>query len=377
MKQKFFNITTNKGETTASIYIYGIIGSYWDGNDAKAFQKEFSQLEKDYKRINIYINSPGGSVNEGLPIFNAIKNSSVEVHTYVIGVALSFGFMIALAAPKGNAHAYKGSLLMAHTVSTYEHGNAKRMRKTADDLEKYDKVLASLIADRSGRTVDEVKKLWMDHEDHYFTPDEALEEGFIDVIEDKDAEDMPEDAQNLSYHQVAAYYDERMEEPSESLMSKIMNRLKSYTGIDNSNNKNDNMFGNKFPKLTALAKVAAASVTADLVEAANTDIANAEIEGVTLVLDSELEATSKKVTDLEADVTAKDTSILALQKKVTDKDTEIENLKKEVNTLKGKPAGDSVQPKAVKDVVPEGEKEKEVENFLTSVDKEYEAIYGE
>src|SRR5690606_36989061 len=147
--------------------------------------------EDKYDRINIYINSPGGSVMEGLPIFNAIKDSKKDVHVYVIGVAFSMAFMILLAAKKGNAHAFKGSLLMGHTVSTYEYGNAKKMRKTAEDLEKYDQVLISLIAGRTGKTDDEVKSLWMNHEDHYFTPNEALTEGFIDVIEEDEAEDMP------------------------------------------------------------------------------------------------------------------------------------------------------------------------------------------
>src|SRR5690606_7146801 len=140
--------------------------------------------------------------------------------------------------------------------------------------------------ERTGKTVDEVNNLWLNYEDHFFTPEEALQEGFIDVIDEQIAEDIPENVENMNLMQVAAYYEERMHEPSESMMDKIINRVKSITGIENSQNKNDNMFGNKFPKMTALAKVAAANVTAELVEAANTEIANAEIEGVTLVLDS-------------------------------------------------------------------------------------------
>src|SRR5690606_962278 len=138
-------------------------------------------------------------------------------------------------------------------------------------------------------------------EDHFFTPSEALEEGFIDVIEDKDAEDMPEDAENMTFSQVAAYYDERMQEPSDSFMDKVIDRVKSFTGSNSSNNKNQNMFGNKFPKMTAMAKVAVASITAEMLTEANAEIEKAEIEGVTLVFDSELEETTKKVTNLESD----------------------------------------------------------------------------
>src|SRR5690606_1941823 len=177
-----------------------------------------------------------------------------------------------------------------------------------------------------------------------------------------EAEDMPEDAKNLSFSQIAAFYDERMEEPSESFMSKVLDRVKAFTGNEKSNLKNDNMFGNKFPKMTALAKVAVANMTAELVQAANTEIAEAEIEGVTLVLDSELEAATTKVTGLETSV--------------TEKDTEIQNLKNEIEALKKKPAASSTQPPADDDNIPDGKDGKEVEDFTTSTDKEYASIWG-
>src|SRR5690606_7048273 len=97
-------------------------------------------------------------------------------------------------------------------------------------------------------------------------------------------------------------------------------------------------------------------------EAANTEIAEAEIEGVTLVLDSELEATSTKVTDLE--------------QSITDKDTEIQNLKTELETLKKKPSGSATQPPATGDNIPDGKEGDEVEDYSTSIDKEYQSMWG-
>lgn len=376
MKRKFYNISTSKDTKVAEIHIYGIIGNYWEGNDAKTFQRDFSNLEKEYDRINIYINSPGGSVWDGLPIFNSIRNSKKEVHTYAVGIAFSMGFMILLAAKAGRAHAYTGSLLMAHTVSHYFYGNAKAFRKHAESLEKHDKVLTALIAERTGKTEQEVQDLWMNHEDHFFTPDEALTEGFIDFIDDKEAEDMPDNVRNLNQHEVAAYYEERMQEPSSHFMKKVIDQVKAFSGISNSNNKSNNMFGNKFPKMAALAKVAAASVTAELVEAANTEIAEMEIEGVTLVLDSELQSTVDNVTRLTTEAGEKDTQITNLETAATAKDTEITNLKAEVAKLKGIPAEDVTTPKAKKDTIPEGEGGGEVDNFHTSVDAEREKIWG-
>lgn len=376
MNRRFFNISASKDSKVAEIHIYGVIGSYWEGNDAKSFQREFSRLEKEYDRINVYINSPGGSVWDGLPIFNAIRNSEKEVHTYVVGIAFSMGFMILLAAKEGRAHAYKGSLLMGHTVSTFSYGNAKAFRKEADNLEKYDKVLTSLIAERTGRTDDEVRDLWMNHEDHYFTPSEALEEGFIDFIEDDEAEDMPENVRNLSQHEIAAYYEDRMQEPSPHFMKKVMDQVKAFTGHGKANNKSNNMFGNKFSKMTALAKVAAADVTAELVEAANTEIAEMEIEGVTLVLDSELQDSVDRISNLESEAGEKDTKITNLEAAAAQKETEITNLKSELAKLKGKPAEDPVQPKAEKnDAITTGEADQK-DDFATSVDAEHKAIWG-
>ena len=376
MKQRFFNVTENKTTKTARIDIYGIIGSYWEGNDSKSFQRQFSRLEETHDRIDVYINSPGGSVNEGLPIYNSIKNSKKEVHTYVVGVAYSMGFMILLAAKKGNVHAFKGSMLMAHVVSSFVYGNAKKMRKEADILDKYDDVLSSLIADRTGKTVEQVKELWMNYEDHFFTPDEALDEGFVDVIDDQVAEDVPDNLENMSLMEVAAYYEERMEEPSDSLIDKVMNRMQSLTGIEFSNHKNTNMFGNKFPKMTALAKVAAANVTAELVEAANTEIQNAEIAGVTLVLDSELEETSNKVTNLEAEAATNATKITNLETSVSQKDEEIKNLQAKVAKLEGKPAAAANTPESDDDIIPEGEKDEEEDNFETQTDRDAKAMWG-
>lgn len=375
MKQKYFNIEASKDDKVARINIFGYIGSYWEGNDARSFQHEFNKLEEKYDRIDVHINSYGGSVHEGLPIYNAIKASKKEVHTYCVGVAMSMGFMILMAAKKGRVHSYKGAVLMVHTVSTGVYGNAKKFRKEADTLDTYDSVLASLLAERTGKTEDEVKELWLNHEDHHFKPTEALDEGFIDFIEETEAEDMPENVQNLSHHEIAAFYDERMEEPSDSFINKVVARMKKLPGISNSNNKSNHMFGNKFPKMAALAKVAAADVTAKLVEAANTEIAEMEIEGVTLVLDSELQASVDKITNLESEATEKDTKITDLEAAATVKDTEITNLKAKVAKLEGKPAEEVTTPVAKKDTIPEGDGGGEVDDFRTSVDDEFEALW--
>lgn len=372
MKRPFFEVVNAKAGEAGRINIYGVIGPWWDETNAQSFIRAFSALEKEHERINIHINSPGGSVWEGLPIFNTIKASKKEVHTYNDGIAYSMGAMILLAAHKGRVHAAKGSLTMLHNVSTWSYGNARKLRKDADVMDKYDDVLGGLIGDRTGKTTDQVKADYMDYEDHFFTPAEAKEEGLIDHIESYEAADMPGNVRDMSPEQVAAWYDERMEEPSQSFMTKVMDGVREMVGMGK-DSKTENMFNNKFSKLTALAKVAAGEVTAEQVEAVNTEIAEAGIEGVTIALDSELATADQNATDLEA----ANLKVTDLEAQATKDQSTIAALKAELAKLKGKPAAESTNPTTGKDdEIPTGEGEEEVDNFRTSVDEEYDAIWG-
>uniref|UniRef100_F4C2E1 ATP-dependent Clp protease proteolytic subunit n=1 Tax=Sphingobacterium sp. (strain 21) TaxID=743722 RepID=F4C2E1_SPHS2 len=373
MKQPFFQVVSNKSDQVGRINIYGFIGDYWEkANTATNFEREFRALEEKHDRIDIYINSPGGSVWEGLPIFNTIRSSQKEIHTYVNGIAFSMGFMLLLSAKNGRRHAFKGSIGMAHNVSTYDYGNAKQLRKSADELDKYDDVLSALIAECSGKTVEQVKSEWLNYEDHFFTPDEMKAEGFVNHIEDDEASDMPENVQNLSFGQIAAYYNERMEEPTQSLVDKVLAKITGKTS-GSTQNQSDNMFGNKFPKMKALAKVAAASHTAEAIEAVNTEIAENEIEGVTLVLDSELEQVNNRNTQLENNAKADATKIANLESKIKELEAEVANYKAKDKT----PAAESAAPVTnANDRIAEGADTREVENFETSADRDLKKMFG-
>lgn len=185
------------------IFIYGVIGS--DGVSAEAFVLEFQKLEQAGHPIHVHINSPGGSVWDGLAIFTTIKSSKVPVYTHVDGIAYSMAAMIALAGHR--VHMAQGSLLMLHNVSTSEYGHAQKLRQTADEVEKYDAVLADLIASKSGKSLDFVHQNWLDYKDHLFSPTEALSVGLIDQIETHQAKGIPQNAHQLTYDKlVQAFY---------------------------------------------------------------------------------------------------------------------------------------------------------------------------
>lgn len=369
MKQRYFAVLNSDNPNVGEMRIYGVIGGYWDDNTALAFVRAFKNLEKTCERINVHINSPGGSVHEGLPMCNVIKASTKDVHTYVDGIAYSMGAMIAISAKKGRVHMAKGSILMLHSVSTWMYGNAQDLRDEADILDTYDDVLGGLIAGRTGKSLEDVKSEYLNHTDHFFSPDKAKAEGLIDVIEDYDAEDMPDNVQQMSYGQVAAWYDQQLDEPSDTMLSKIVGRVKSALGGGKINQ--EDMFGNKFSKMARLAKMAAGTITAEDLVPVNEQIVENNIEGVTLVLDSELEAVQTENETLKTEKTNLEAEKATLESSVSAKDTEIANLKAEVANLKGKPAAAAGTPAKAKDETPDGggPADEVVDEFETSVDR--------
>ena len=182
MNKRYYQLETS-GDV-ANLTIYGDITSYkWQESDVSSYDlsKQLSELQ-GVKRINVYINSYGGEVSEGLAIYNALKRHPAHVTTYCDGMACSIASVIFMAGDSrvmGDA-----SLLMIHNAWSAIAGNAKEMRKMADDLDKI--TAASVAAYMEHVTLSEVQlKHKMDAET-WVTPSEALEWGFATQIGDKD-----------------------------------------------------------------------------------------------------------------------------------------------------------------------------------------------
>jgi ATP-dependent Clp endopeptidase proteolytic subunit ClpP len=177
-----------KSSGEVDVFIYGDIGyDWWTGEDNSAtrFVRDFKELELKYQRINVHINSVGGSLYDGLPIYNCIRYSPREVHTYVDGCAMSMAAIIALGGSK--VHVYKSSLLMVHAPWACTCGNARDLRTEADALDKWTQTLIAAVAAKSGKDEASVTKELFDCGDHYFTPDEAKAYGLVDEIEGMEA----------------------------------------------------------------------------------------------------------------------------------------------------------------------------------------------
>jgi ATP-dependent Clp protease protease subunit len=234
-----FHYAVKNSADAGEIYIYGIIGADWwtgQGNTAKSFLRDFKQLEEKYNTIHVHINSPGGDVWEGIPIANAIRSSKKDVHTWVDGIAFSMGAIIAIAGK--TVHIASNGLLMIHNASSLAWGNAKDLRKAADELDKYDSALSQTISDKTGLSLDDVKAKWMDYSDHYFTASEALAEKLVDVVESYQGE-TPDNVQNLKANEVFAIYSKLDKSEEKSFMERVTDNVRKA------------IFGNGQPKNTA------------------------------------------------------------------------------------------------------------------------------
>lgn len=180
MKRQYFSM--EKFENEANINIYGDITSWaWEELGEVSAVNLSKQIDAlgDVSKINVYINSYGGEVAEGLAIYNALKRHKAKVKTVCDGFACSIASVIFMAGDERVMN--DSSLLMIHNAWTFAEGNADQLRKQADDLEKITQ--ASVVAYKAHSTLSEEEiKALMDNET-WILPEEALEYGFATAIE--------------------------------------------------------------------------------------------------------------------------------------------------------------------------------------------------
>jgi ATP-dependent Clp protease protease subunit len=132
------------------------------------------------KDIQIYFNTPGGSVHAGLGIYDTMQYISPEISTICTGMAASMGAVLLTAGAKGKRSALKHSRVMIHQPMGGAQGQASDIEITAREILKLKKELYEIIAKHSGKTYKQVEK--DADRDHWMTSEEAKEYGMIDEI---------------------------------------------------------------------------------------------------------------------------------------------------------------------------------------------------
>lgn len=174
-KGPWFSIK-NATTDSADLYFYDVIGDSWVGSDAATVVKEITGLKQ--KKLNVHINSPGGSVFDGVAIYNALLNHASEVTVFVDGLAASIASIIALAGKR--VVIAENAMFMIHNPWTWGAGNAAEFRKQADVLDQIGETLITTYASRTGKSR-EVIRASMDAET-WFSAKEAKDWGLATEV---------------------------------------------------------------------------------------------------------------------------------------------------------------------------------------------------
>src|SRR5574343_10214 len=169
-----------KGKQSAEINIYGDIGESWYGDSVTARQFVQDMAALDVENLTIRINSYGGSVSDGIAIYNAIKRHKAQTTVAIDGVAVSIASLIAMAGD--SVEMADNALLMIHAPWGGAVGNSKDMRDMADTLDKFAAAMSSSYADKTGKTTEAVMAWLTDGIDHWFTAAEAVAENLVNKI---------------------------------------------------------------------------------------------------------------------------------------------------------------------------------------------------
>jgi len=144
----------------------------------------FLQMQDPKKDINIYINSPGGSVTAGLAIYDTMQFVTCDVNTYCMGIAASMGAVLLTAGTKGKRYALPNSHIMIHQVSGGAQGTASDVERTVEFMYRLKRRLNQILAHHTGKTVEQVER--DADRDYYMTGEEAANYGLVDrVLENK------------------------------------------------------------------------------------------------------------------------------------------------------------------------------------------------
>ena len=169
LKDRIIFLGEEVNETSASIVVAQLL---------------FLEAEDPSKDIQLYINSPGGSVTAGMAIYDTMNYVKCDVSTTCIGMAASMGAFLLSSGAKGKRYALPNAEVMIHQPLGGAQGQATEIQIAAEHILKTKKKLNQILADNAGKPVEEVEK--DTDRDNWLSADEAKEYGLIDeVIKDR------------------------------------------------------------------------------------------------------------------------------------------------------------------------------------------------
>jgi len=297
----WYNIKNVAESNTTEVMIYDEIGLY--GVNAKSFVEEIKEIPNSAS-VLLRINSPGGSVVDGLAIYDAVNRLPQKVTSRIEGIAASMASVIALAADE--VVMSENSLYMIHNVWGGEVGDSDDLRKAADLMDKMSDRLVNIYVSKTGKSEEQVRS-WMD-EETWFDSSEAFESGFINSIEEP--------------VRMAAKFDiNKYDYKNKVLVNNLFNNIKK-----------ENQMEKEFENLKSFIS-----------ELFNKKSENKEVK----ILDNE--EVVEKMKNLEGSIEESNKSVVELTNSIVEKDGYIATLTEELESYKAKEAKNEGMPS---DVVP-------------------------
>lgn len=167
----------NRTGSAPEVWLYGVVGDSQEGVTAAQFRKELDGLGSP-KELTVRINSVGGSVGDGLGIYNCLKRHPAKVIIEVDGIALSAASLIAMAGDE--VRMAENALMMIHNAWDVIAGDAAEMRKKADQLDIWNGTVIAAYTERT--KIPREKIAAMMSAETWMEPAEAKRLGFADVI---------------------------------------------------------------------------------------------------------------------------------------------------------------------------------------------------
>ena len=165
LKERIIFLGEEVNEVTASLVVAQLL---------------FLESEDPTKDINLYINSPGGSVTAGMAIYDTMNYIKCDVSTVCMGMAASMGAFLLAGGAKGKRFALPNAEVMIHQPSGGAQGQATEIRIVAEQILRTKKKLNEILAANPGQPLEVIER---DTErDNYMTAEEAVKYGLIDAV---------------------------------------------------------------------------------------------------------------------------------------------------------------------------------------------------
>ena len=161
------------------VFLQGTI----DSDMANQFLSQLLYLEQESEEpVTIYINSPGGEVNAGLVIYDAIQGSNLEINMICTGMAASMAAILLAGGQKGNRYILEHSKVMIHEplLANGVGGSATSIKNISESILETRKIVNGILAEHTGKSIEEINEATSF--DNYMNAKEAIEFGICDAI---------------------------------------------------------------------------------------------------------------------------------------------------------------------------------------------------